>query len=101
MKDNQLRITFAANMRIRRIFSGMSQKEFAERSGIALGSVSAYENGLKVPPDDMSVHIAKALNTTLDEMFLPLSITCPCCGQALDIEPLFNKRKDQQEVAES
>lgn len=101
MKDNQLRITFAANMRTRRIFSGITQKEFAERSGVALGSVSAYENGLKIPPADMAVRIAKALNTTLDEMFSPLTVVCPCRGHMLDIEPFFNKHKGQQEVAEA
>lgn len=100
MKDNQLRITFAANIRTRRAFFGISQKEFAERAGIALGSVSAYENGLKVPPADMAARIAKALNTTLDEMFSPLKVTCPCCGQGLDIEQFFNKHKSQQEATE-
>lgn len=74
MNKDELLETFANNLRIRRIVMGITQKELADRAGIAVGSISAYEHAMKSPPVASAYTLAKALGTTLDKMFVPLSI---------------------------
>lgn len=46
---------------------GMTQKELAQKAGITEAAVSRYIHGTRVPKMPTAVHIAKALNVSLDE----------------------------------
>lgn len=74
MNNDEIRKNFANNIRIRRIYSGMSQKQLADAAQIALSSVSAYENGGTLPPVDAAYRIASALGVSLNDMFVPITI---------------------------
>lgn len=60
---------FAAAMREARARKKMSQKELSEECGIATSTISSYESGGKVPPLDVAVRIAAALNLSIDEIW--------------------------------
>ena len=47
----------------------MTQKQLADAAQIAVGSVSAYEKGQKVPPVDAAYRMAAALGVSLDWLF--------------------------------
>lgn len=74
MNNDEIRKIFANNIRIRRIYSGMSQKQLADAAQIALSSVSVYENGGTLPPVDVAYRIASALEVSLNDMFVPITI---------------------------
>jgi transcriptional regulator with XRE-family HTH domain len=74
MNNDEIRKNFSNNIRIRRIYSGMSQKQLAEAAQIALSSVSVYENGGNLPPVDAAYRIASALGVSLNDMFVPITI---------------------------
>lgn len=74
MNKDEIRKIFAINIHIRRVYSGMSQKQLADAAQIAVGSVSAYENGGKLPPVDAAYRIASALGVSLNDMFIPITI---------------------------
>ena len=74
MNNDEIRKNFANNIRIRRIYSGMSQKQLADAARIATGSVSAYENGGKIPPADAAYRIASVLGVPLNDMFAPITV---------------------------
>lgn len=46
----------------------MTQADFANRLGISGASVSAYENGTRLPSYDVLVKIADTLGVTTDEL---------------------------------
>lgn len=48
---------------------GMTQRELAARTGVAPGSLSAYENGNQSPPVEVAARLAKALKVSLDWLF--------------------------------
>ena len=52
-----------------RLRSNMTQKQLADATGIAPGSLSAYEKGAKTPPVDVAYRIAQALSVSLDWLF--------------------------------
>ena len=74
MNKDEIRNNFANNIRIRRIYSGMTQMQLADAAQIAVGSVSAYENGGKLPPVDAAYRIASALGVSLNDMLAPITI---------------------------
>jgi transcriptional regulator with XRE-family HTH domain len=74
MIKDEIRENFANNIRIRRFYSGMTQKQLADAAQIAVGSVSAYENGGKLPPVDAAYRIASALGVSLNDMISPITI---------------------------
>lgn len=57
---------FHEKMKETRVRRGMTQKQLADAAQIAAGSVSAYENGQKLPPVDAAGRIAAALGVSLD-----------------------------------
>lgn len=87
---------FARNMRFARLFQGMTQKQLAEAAGIAVGSVSAYEKGQKVPPVDAAYRMAAALGVSLDSMFSEDMIRCPHCGAALREEDFTHDKSSPE-----
>lgn len=44
----------------------MTQKEFSEKIGCTMASLSAYENGSKVPPTNTLINIASAFDCSVD-----------------------------------
>ena len=57
---------FHEKMKDTRLARNMTQKQLADAAQIAAGSVSAYENGQKLPPVDAAGRIAAALGVSLD-----------------------------------
>jgi transcriptional regulator with XRE-family HTH domain len=49
-------------LRRRRFAAGLSSTALAERSGLALSTVSDYENGRRSPSPDSLARLAEALN---------------------------------------
>lgn len=47
----------------------MTQKELAEKIGIAVNSVSRYETGERIPTYKMIEKIAQALNVSIEDLF--------------------------------
>ena len=51
---------------------GVTQEELAEKSGISRGTISALENGTaRATTTKTLLKIASALDTTVDQIFLP------------------------------
>lgn len=46
----------------------MTQKEFSEKIGCTMASLSAYENGSKIPPTQTLINIASIFNCSIDWM---------------------------------
>jgi transcriptional regulator with XRE-family HTH domain len=57
-----------------RVRRNMTQKQLADAAQIAVGSVSAYENGGELPPVDAAYRIASALGVSLNDMISPTTI---------------------------
>lgn len=72
------------NIKFMRHRKNWTQAQLAKAANIAVGSVSAYENGMNVPPVDTAYKIACALDVTLDELFTDSLRRCPHCGNRLD-----------------
>ena len=47
---------------------GMTQQDFAYRLGVTGASVSAYENGTRMPSFDVLIRIANILGVTTDDL---------------------------------
>ena len=50
---------------------GMTQKQLAEKTGIAQGDISKLENGLRNPTIQLLKRIADSMNMTLKIEFIP------------------------------
>ena len=48
---------------------GLTQKEVAEAIGVTAMALSQYENGIRVPRDEVKIHIARFYNQTVDTLF--------------------------------
>ena len=51
---------------------GFSQKAVAQKAGITERGYQNYELGLRKPNVDTAIRIAKALNSTVEELFIEL-----------------------------
>ena len=50
---------------------GMTQEDLSEKSGVSRGTISALENGIeRTTTTKTLLKIAKALETTVDQLFL-------------------------------
>lgn len=49
--------------------AGISMTELANQTGISISSLSHYESGCRIPSDENKCLIARAFNTTVDEIF--------------------------------
>lgn len=61
-------MAFKDNLYFQRTKAGFSQKELAEKCGIAQQTVFSYEIGTKTPRIEVLAALAKALNCTTDEL---------------------------------
>ena len=63
----------ASNLKELRQKKGLTQTEMAEILGISTAAWSMYENGRRIPRDDMKVQIAKYFNRTVQTIFFKQS----------------------------
>ncbi len=61
------------NLKILREKNEMTQTQLAEILGISVQRYNMYELGKRNLPSKIAVNISKALNTSLDEIFLNVS----------------------------
>ena len=48
---------------------GISREQFCNEVGITLSAVSMYENGQRIPRDEIKVKIARVLKTSIEALF--------------------------------
>jgi len=48
---------------------GISREQFSNEVGITLSAVSMYENGQRIPRDEIKVKIARVLKTSIEALF--------------------------------
>lgn len=58
-----------------RIQRKITPSQLAARAGITYKTVWKYESGGSVPNINIAIGLAKALNMSLDELFLPENVT--------------------------
>jgi transcriptional regulator with XRE-family HTH domain len=83
MQDAALRKAFEARLKAPRKQKNWSQKELAGRVEIRFQQLNKYESGLNVPPADMLVKLAHALDVTVDHLLT---------GNPVEESPLANSR---------
>ena len=59
------------SIRSRRKELGLSQEELAKRCGVSRQTVNAIENNKYDPTLALAFHLARELQTTVDELFSP------------------------------
>lgn len=66
-------------LRIReaRIHAGFTQKELADKLGVALTTLSGYETGRSDPKTEYLIPISILCNTTVENVLVALGITQP------------------------
>lgn len=52
-----------------RLKNGLTQEQIAKQANIAIRAYKYYENGKRIPRADTAILIAKALNSTVEELF--------------------------------
>jgi len=83
MHDAALRKEFGSRLKALRKQKNWSQKELAMRVNIRFQQLNKYESGLNVPPADMLVKLAQALDVTVDHLLT---------GNPVEDSPLANSR---------
>jgi putative transcriptional regulator len=63
-----------SNLRRMRKAHGMTVTDLQRASGVSHGHISDIENGKKVPGLAVAKRLAKALGTTVDELFPDISV---------------------------
>ena len=58
-------------IRERRKELGLSQKELAQKCGVSRQTINAIENNKYDPTLSLAFHLARELQLTVDELFLP------------------------------
>ena len=48
---------------------GLSREQFSNEVGITLSAVSMYENGQRIPRDEIKVKISRVLKTSIEALF--------------------------------
>ena len=81
---------FAQRIKAKRESKGMTQRELAAKVGITAASISAYEKQVKSPTLENALLVAKALDTTVDEM----------CGKCAAITLLDKFDGNEKEITE-
>lgn len=61
-------MTIGEQIKAMRKKSGYTQKELAEKSGVAMVSIQQYERGVRSPRTEQLLRIAKALNMSTDDL---------------------------------
>jgi len=66
MHDDALRKAFGARLKLLRKQKNWAQKELAAKVEIRFQQLNKYESGLNIPPAEMLVKLADALDVTVD-----------------------------------
>jgi len=90
-----------ASVRERRLECGLTQTELAARAGVSRQLVAAVEAGRNVPGVDAALGLARALSTTVEELFAepPPDVLAALGGRLHDRAPLRVGRVGDQLVA--
>ena len=59
----------ASRLKEARSAAGLTQAELAERAGVSRKTVNTVENGIFIPSTVLALSLARALGTTVDELF--------------------------------
>jgi putative transcriptional regulator len=59
----------ASRLKEYRTAAGLTQAELAERAGVSRKTVNTVENGVFVPSTILALSLARALGTTVEELF--------------------------------
>lgn len=88
-------------MRERRLACGLTQAELADRAGVSRQLVAAVEAGRNTPAVDSALGLARALATTVEELFAdrPPAVVAALGGRLRDGAPLRIGRVADQLVA--
>jgi putative transcriptional regulator len=63
--DGELR----SRLRERRTEAGLTQAELAERIGVSRKTINTVENGVFVPSTTLALKLARALKTSVEDLF--------------------------------
>lgn len=83
MHDSALRKEFGARLKVLRKQKNWAQKELAARVEIRFQQLNKYESGLNIPPAEMLVKLANAVDVTVDFLLT---------GNPVEDSPLANSR---------
>jgi DNA-binding helix-turn-helix protein len=61
-------MSFAENLKSFREGKSLSQAKLAEMTAVSQPMIAQYEKGMKVPTIIVGVNLARALNTTVEEL---------------------------------
>lgn len=61
-----------SKLKERREALGLTQRQVAEKIGIAESAYQRYERGVREPSISMALRLAKALNATVEELYSSL-----------------------------
>ena len=94
-------VTRSFTVRERRLESGLTQTELAARAGVTRQLVAAVETGRNVPAVDAALRIARALSTTVEDLFAVPSpeVVAALGGRLRDGAPLRVGRVGDRLVA--
>lgn len=59
----------ASRLKEARTAAGLTQAELAERAGVSRKTVNTVENGVFIPSTVLALSLARALGTTVDDLF--------------------------------
>lgn len=68
-KTSMLMDSKAIGERLRRLRGSRSQKEVADALGVTAMAISLYENGERIPSDNMKIRIAEYYNRSIAFIF--------------------------------
>ncbi|MCT2387966.1 helix-turn-helix domain-containing protein [Erwinia pyrifoliae] len=83
MQDIALRKEFGSRIKALRKQRGWAQKELAAKVEIRFQQLNKYESGLNIPPAEMMIKLADALDVTIDYLLT---------GNPIEDSPLSNSR---------
>lgn len=58
-----------SKMKVERVKHGLTQSELADRAGVGLSTIVALENGKRIASGRIMVAVAKALESTVADLF--------------------------------
>lgn len=73
MNKKELALFIGQKIKFFRLQKGWTQQELGEKLKVGETTISNYEKGYRSPKKDMIFDIAKALGTTIDDLFPPIS----------------------------
>ena len=62
-----------SKLRTLRTESGKSTEEVAKSLGVSTSAIGMYENGYRIPRDEIKIRIAEFYNVPVESIFFPLT----------------------------